>query len=329
MPKLNSKKTALYALMICMFASMNTPAEIANLRERWHGKKEASQQSNQALTAGDYTFSIKHQDINRMYMVHVPKSYQAVKSMPMMLSLHGGGGNMRYQADDEYYGLISKSESAGFIAVFPNGYSRFTKGSLATWNAGICCGKARDKNIDDVGFIKSVVNDMKTRANIDVNRIYANGMSNGGMMSYRLACEMPDTFKAIVSVAGTDGTINCTPSKPVSVLHIHAVDDERVLYHGGSGSDSNTHADFESVPNTVAKWVKLNSCSATPERVLQVSGAYCDIYKQCQSGKQVKVCITETGGHSWPGGKKVREGAHTSTAINATNLIWDFYEENR
>jgi polyhydroxybutyrate depolymerase len=304
MPKFDSKKTALYALIICMFASMNTPAEIGNLRERWRGKKEASQQANQALTAGDYTFSIKHQNINRIYMVHVPKSYQAVKSMPMVLSLHGGGGNMRYQADDEYYGLISKSESAGFIAVFPNGYSRFTKGSLATWNAGICCGKARDKNIDDVGFIKSVVNDMKVRANIDVNRIYANGMSNGGMMSYRLACEMPDTFKAIVSVAGTDGTIDCTPSKPVSVLHIHALDDERVLYHGGSGSDSNTHADFESVPNTIAKWVKLNSCSATPVRVLQVSGAYCDIYKQCQNGTQVKVCITDTGGHSWPGGKK-------------------------
>ncbi len=329
MRSLNSKKISLYALIICMFASLNTLAEFGDLRERWRGKQEENQQTNQALKAGDYTFTLKHQDIKRMYMVHVPKSYQAAKPMPMVLSLHGGGGNMRYQATDEYYGIISKSESAGFIAVFPNGYSRFAKGGLATWNAGICCGKARDKNIDDVGFIKSVVNDMKARANVDANRIYANGMSNGGMMSYRLACEMADTFTAIAAVAGTDGTAQCAPSKPVSVLHIHAIDDERVLFHGGSGSDSNTHADFESVPNTVAKWVKLNGCSASPERVLQVSGAYCDIYKQCQNGAQVKICITETGGHSWPGGKKVRGNKTGSTAINATDLIWDFYEANR
>jgi polyhydroxybutyrate depolymerase len=235
---------------------------------------------------------------------------------------------MEYQATDKYYHLISKSEEAGFIAVFPNGYSRFRSGKLATWNAGICCGKARDENIDDVSVIKAVVADIKTRVNIDSNRIYANGMSNGGMMSYRLACEMTDTFAAIASVAGSDGTQSCKPNRPISILHIHALDDDHVLFNGGSGVKSKTHADFVAVPDTIQKWVSMNNCNAAPQRVLEVKGAYCDLYKHCQNNTQVKLCVTKTGGHSWPGGTKVRGNAAGSTAINANDIIWQFYQDN-
>lgn len=299
------------------------------LREKRDARKtEQTQQNNAALTAGDYTFSLQHQNQTRQYMVHIPKSYQPSQAAPLVLSLHGGGGNMQYQANDDYYQLISKSEQAGFVAVFPNGYSRFRNGKLATWNAGICCGKARDQQIDDVGFIKAVVADIKTKANINPKRIYANGMSNGGMMAYRLACELSDTFSAIASVTGTDGTQQCTPSKPVSILHIHALDDDRVLFNGGSGVSSNTHADFVSVPNTIKKWVNLNACNTSPQRVLEVKGAYCDVYTHCNNNTQVKLCVTETGGHSWPGGKSVRaKKPASSKAINATDLIWEFYHQ--
>jgi polyhydroxybutyrate depolymerase len=283
--------------------------------------------SFKALDAGDYTFSTEHQDITRHYKVHIPASYQPQQPTPMVISLHGGGGNMRYQATDEYYGMISKSEQAGFIAVFPNGYSRLPRGGLATWNAGICCGKARDLNIDDVGFIQRVVEEMQQRANIDPKRIYANGMSNGGMMAYRLACELPNTFKAIAAVAGTDGTNKCQASKAVSVLHIHALNDERVLFNGGSGSQSNTHANFVSVNDTISKWVNQNRCQPSPQRVLAVSGAYCDLYSGCQHNSQIKLCVTEQGGHSWPGGKKVRGKTPGANAINATDMIWDFYSQ--
>jgi polyhydroxybutyrate depolymerase len=232
---------------------------------------------------------------------------------------------MKYQADDQFYNWISKSEGAGFIAVFPNGYSRLRSGKLGTWNAGICCGRARNEKIDDVGFIRAVVDNMKARANIDASRIFANGMSNGGMMSYRLACEATDIFRAIASVTGTDGTQQCSPSRAIPVFHIHAKDDDRVLFNGGSGSESDTHADFVSVPDTIAKWVKLNSCAPLPKRVLEVPGAYCEVYTGCRDGAEVKLCVTETGGHSWPGGKKVRGKTLGSTAINATDLIWEFY----
>jgi polyhydroxybutyrate depolymerase len=275
---------------------------------------------------GDYTFTMQHAGTTRMYRVHVPASYSSSRPMPMVMSFHGGGGNMEYQADDRYYGLTSKSESAGFIAVFPNGHSRFRSGKFATWNAGICCGRARDENVDDVGFVREIVKRLKTQLNVDPNRIFANGMSNGGMLSYRLACEMPETFRAIASVAGTDGTRNCSPSRPVSVLHIHAKDDERVLFNGGAGSDSKQMADFVSVPDTIAKWVRLNGCSATPRRVLERPGAYCDSFSGCRGGTEVRLCVTSDGGHSWPGGIKVRTGEPGSTAINATDLIWEFYK---
>lgn len=274
---------------------------------------------------GDYDFSLRHDGLRRQYRLHVPAGYTGDRPAAMVLSLHGGGGNMNFQADDHYYGLISKSDSAGFVAVFPNGYSRLPGGKLATWNAGICCGAARDKAIDDVGFLREVVREVRAKLNIDPQRIFASGMSNGGMLSYRLACEMADTFKAIASVAGTDGTLACTPAKPVSILHIHARDDERVLFNGGSGSDSASHADFVSVPDTIAKWVKLNACNVTPTRVLQVPGAYCDVYSPCREQAQVELCVTETGGHAWPGGHKIRGGAPGSTAISATDVMWDFF----
>lgn len=287
--------------------------------------EQAQKQTNTALVAGDYHFSLQHQNLTRQYLLHIPKHYNQAQATPLVVSLHGGGGNMHYQATESYYHLISKSDQAGFIAVFPNGYSRLRSGKFATWNAGICCGKARDAQVDDVGFIQKVVADIQTKANIDPKRIYANGMSNGGTMAYRLACELTDTFAAIAAVAGTDGTQHCSPSKPVAILHIHALDDERVLFNGGSGVKSQTHADFVSVPNTIQKWVQLNACNPSPQRVLTVSGAYCDVYNTCQHNTQVKLCVTETGGHAWPGGSKVRGGAG-ATAINANDIVWAFYQ---
>ena len=276
--------------------------------------------------AGDYTFKLAHGGHTRMYRVHVPPGYSANKPMPLVFSLHGGGGNMGYQADDKFYGQIAQADKSGYVVVFPNGYSRLPSGKLATWNAGHCCGAARDRNIDDVGFIREIVKRLSAQPGIDAQRVFANGMSNGGLMAYRLACEMPEVFKAIAAVAGTDNTRSCTPSQPVSVLHIHAKDDERVLFNGGAGfNKSDKVTAFVAVPDSVAKWVRLNGCSATPKRVLEVAGAYCDAYSACKGGVEVKLCVTETGGHSWPGGKKPRGGDAGSTAISATEVMAEFF----
>lgn len=274
---------------------------------------------------GDYSLSIVHAGLTRRYRVHVPLSYAPSTPAPLVFSFHGGGGSMDYQANDSYYGQISKSGQAGYIAVFPNGFSKLKSGKLATWNAGNCCASARDENIDDVGFVRAIIEQLSTQLNIDRGRIFASGMSNGGMMAYRLACEMPDVFRAIAAVAGTDNTRACSPKAPISILYIHARDDELALFEGGAGRKSSKVTSFVSVPDSIAKWVKLNACSGTPKRVFENAGAYCDAYSPCLGGVEVRLCVTASGGHSWPGGKKPRGDAEPSTALSATDVIWEFF----
>ncbi|AXK72480.1 poly(3-hydroxybutyrate) depolymerase [Lysobacter sp. TY2-98] len=278
---------------------------------------------------GDYRYEIQHDGITRLYRVHVPHGYRAGQPMPMLVALHGGGGDMDWQADDSKYGLITASEAHGFIAVFPNGFSRMPGGHLATWNAGRCCAAARDRNVDDVGFIRSVVDNVEHQLDVDHSRVYATGMSNGGMMAYRLACDAADVFRAIAPVAGTDNTARCAPSRPVAIAHFHARDDDHVLFNGGAGAeafrDRSMVTDFTSVPATIDRWTRYDGCSAPPRRVLSVPGAYCELRAPCNGGAQVQLCVTETGAHSWPGGHKDR-GEPASQAISANDVMWRFFE---
>ncbi|HVL00383.1 MAG TPA: PHB depolymerase family esterase [Dongiaceae bacterium] len=275
------------------------------------------------LKPGDHTLKL---DGGRKYLLHIPPKLDSSQPVPLVLFFHGGGGHMEQAADD--YGWREKSDKEGFIVAFPNGSSHFPRQHLATWNAGRCCGYARDNKVDDVAFVREVVSDIERKANVDHKQIFATGMSNGGMMAYRLACEAADLFKAIAPVAGTDNTEGCTPSQPISVLHIHARDDTHVLFNGGAGKDAfrdlSKVTDFTSVNDTIQRWVKLTQADPKARRVLEVPGAIGDLYTSPRNEAQVESVVTDTGGHSWPGGRAVR-GKHPSQAINATDLIWDFF----
>jgi len=301
------------------------------IKERRSQRKEESQEVR-VVKPGNYDFSLQHDGLRRTYLVHVPRSYNKSTPAPLILAFHGGMGYKEHMAIDKYYNLISKSEKEGFIVVFPNGASRLKSGKFATWNAGNCCAYARDNNIDDVGFVKKMIDDIKTKFTIDSSKVYATGMSNGGMLSYRLACDLTDTFTAIAAVAGTDNYDNCSPSGPISIMHIHAKDDTHVLFEGGAGSDAfkdvSKVTDFTSVSETISRWVKRNNCNAVFERVLEKEGAYCDLYTGCDDSVQVKLCVTETGGHSWPGGyKPPRKGVTPpSKAISSVDEMWKFFE---
>ncbi|MDZ4083039.1 MAG: PHB depolymerase family esterase, partial [Bdellovibrionales bacterium] len=175
---------------------------------------------------GTYTFTFQHEERTRYYKLHIPKSYSPAKAHALIVAMHGGGGDMEIQATDEYYGFLSASEREGFIVLFPNGYSKYKSGKIATWNAGKCCAWSRDEKVNDVDFIRQAVGHVKAQVKIDSNKIFATGMSNGAMLAYRLACEASDLFRKIAAVAGTDNTLTCQPQKPVSVLHIHSLKDE-------------------------------------------------------------------------------------------------------
>lgn len=300
------------------------------LRQRREQRQETSQSPASLTQPGTYSLTLQHDGLDRAYLVHIPVGYRVDMPSPVVFAFHGGGGNMTLQAS-EHYGLVAKADSAGFIAVFPNGYSRFPGGKLATWNAGLCCGAARDSGVDDVGFVRAMWEQLTARVNVDRRRVFATGMSNGGMFSHRLACEMADVFTAIAPVAGTDNTVQCRPSRPVSVLHIHAKDDDHVLFDGGAGPnafrDESKVTEFVSVSDTITRWTQRNQCQPNRQRVLTVPGAYCDAYRACTGGVQVQLCVTETGGHSWPGGSKPRAGkAQVSQAIRANDVMWDFFQ---
>lgn len=292
--------------------------------------KPAMAQPLQSPPTGTHHMTLKFQGSARNYVLHVPGNYDPKRPAALVVALHGGGGHAAYMADDERYGLIAKSESEGFIALFPNGYSKFPRGRLATWNAGGCCGDARDRNSDDVGFVRALVDEVGAQVSIDRQRIFATGMSNGGMMAYRLACEAGDMFRAVASVAGTEALADCLPERPIAVLHIHARNDTHVLFDGGAGADafrdSTKVMNFVSVPETVARWVKRNRCNNSPRRVLDKPGGYCDEYPGCQENASVQLCVTEAGGHSWPGAKTTRRGKEdASQAMRANEVIWEFF----
>lgn len=303
------------------------------LRERIEQRREQRREPAAADTAAGTTeHSLRHGGLTRKYLLHVPARRAPGAPLPLVIALHGGGGHAEYMADDARYGWVSKADKEGFAVAFPNGYSKLPGGRFATWNAGQCCGDARDRNIDDVGFIRTLVADVRSRLPIDPARIFATGMSNGGMLSHRLACDAADLFRAIASVAGTDATATCTPSRAVSVLHIHAKDDTHVLFNGGAGPDAfrdpSKVFEFVSVPDTLARWVERDRCNPTPRRTLDKPGAYCEVYAGCAADSRLQFCVTDSGGHSWPGAERVRRGKEpASQAIDATEVIWGFFVE--
>lgn len=278
-----------------------------------------------ALKAGEYQRAVANQ---RQYLLYVPKSLPAGRAVPLVLFFHGGGGHMEHAASS--YGWRETAEREAFVVAFPNGYSRFPGGRFASWNAGTCCADARDKQINDMAFVKDVLKDIQRQLPINPQHIFATGMSNGGMLAHRLACDMAGTFRAIAAVAGTDNTLSCQPVRPVSVLHIHALDDSHVLFTGGAGKDAfrdkSKVTNFTSVSDTVKRWQQRLQLPGAPQRVLSVPGADADLWQSKDGRIQLKLLVTTTGGHSWPG-SKAKRGKQPSQAIDANSIIWQFFKQ--
>lgn len=305
-------------------------AQQSTLRERAEARAQPPVADATFTRPGTHRLTVRHGGRPREALVHVPPAVADGRPLPLVMAFHGGGGSMDLQAGDAY-GLRDKADRAGFIAVFPNGTGALrANGNLATWYAGHCCGRARDDAVDDVGFVRALVAELKRQLPVDAARIHATGMSNGGMMAHRLACDAADLFAAVAAVAGTDNTRQCAPARAIPVLHIHARDDTHVLYGGGAGADAFRDpaqvTDFTSVPETIGRWVRRNGCSAPPQRVWQSAGAWCERHAGCRDGATLQLCVTETGGHSWPGGQPVRRGkAPASQALSANDVMWDFF----
>jgi len=278
-----------------------------------------------AVKPGDYEETIISGGKMRNYLLHVPNSYDRQKKTPLVIIMHGGGGNAKSMA--EVTGMNTKSDKAGFIAVYPNGTGPVGDERILTWNAGNCCGYALDNNIDDAGFIRELIARLENKLTIDTSRIYATGISNGGMMSYRLGCELADKIAAIAPVAGAMGMSDCNPANPVSVIIFHGTADEHVLYGGGAplkSIDSHPRID-KPVSYAVDFWAGLNGCSREAKK--EISGSIIkETYSGGRNGTEVVLYTIAGGKHAWPGGKTAWLGGDVPTKeISATDLMWDFF----
>jgi polyhydroxybutyrate depolymerase len=231
-------------------------------------------------------------------------------------------------------GMDQNSDQEGFIVVYPDG---FGTGRLRTWNAGDCCGPAMESNIDDVGFVSSLIDYLETKANIDPRRVYAAGMSNGAMLCHRLGCELSGRIAAIGAVSGTIMTDSCDPSRPVPVIMIHGTLDPAVPFDGGQGSGVPGLV-FKSVPQTVDIWKNANGCTGdTRTPYMEMPRMLAKYQGDCPGGADIVLCTIEGGTHLWPGPisfieRFLHEGPQPNPPdqpiFSANEILWRFFQEH-
>ena len=280
------------------------------------------------LGPGNTRYSLDVGGRTRTYILHVPAGANTSKPLPLVLALHGGGGNAA--GNIKQTGFNDEADRSGFIVAHANGTAQprpllnaLGKGFLFTWNAGSCCGYAKENKIDDVGFLRAVVHDVQGKLAVDPKRIYATGISNGGMMSYRVACEASDLIAAIGVVSGAQTVSSCSPSGAVSVIHIHGSADQNVPLLGGVGAKSFDKDPKPPVVESINFWVRKLGAPAQPQSST-TGNVRKDVYKG--SAGEVVFYLISGGGHSWPGGDRMLDSLDPpSSDMAATSVIWQFF----
>jgi polyhydroxybutyrate depolymerase len=275
--------------------------------------------------AGAQRNTLRHDGIDRSYVVRVPLEVERRKArVPLVIVMHGGGGNA--QNTERMTFFTEKATKEGFIVVYPEGTSR--GGQLLTWNAGHCCGYAMKNRVDDVGFIDALITRLAANHPVDTSRVYATGMSNGGMMAHRLGLELSRRVKAIAPVVATVFGDEKRPPNAVRALMINGMLDQAVPPRGGKpGGRFQGAWDGTSARPALAQatfWAEANGCTGDPEK--HETKEFTHVQHRCPAGRAVELYLIRDNGHAWPGGRVgSRLGDRPSTALNATDAIWDFF----
>ena len=267
-------------------------------------------------------YSFTYDGLARDYWVFLPQNFQA--NMPAVVSLHGYSETFEWYRN--YTMMHEVADTAGFVLVYPIGYAR-------AWNSGAVDTRTI-YDLDDVGFISAIIDTLHARYDVDLERVYCCGFSNGGEMTYRLACELGQRFAAVASVAGclSDIAVNASwyPLRPMPVLHFHGTLDVFEYYNGNKPG-----FDLWSVPATLDFWIQRNSCVAVPETVWMpdvVPTDGCTVqkisYRNCSDSSRIIHYKIIDGGHSWPS-STFSYGAegNKNMDINANVEMWNFFKE--
>jgi polyhydroxybutyrate depolymerase len=268
----------------------------------------------------------------RTYDLHVPASYDGTKDMPLVIALHGrlgtGSGQQRLTH------LDAVSDKDGFLVVYPDGLER-------SWADGRGGGPSERDGIDDVKFIAALIDKLESKYKIDAKRVYVTGMSNGGFMSGRLACDLSNRIAAVAIVGASlseNVAANCRPAKPVSVLIIQGTADSLVPIGGGPLGGNTSGGEVLSHGAAIEKFVEVNHCSGLPRKESipdkAADGTTLDVttYDACADGSEVQGYVVNGGGHTWPGGVQYLPAAligKTTRNIDGSSVIWEFLEKHR
>ncbi len=267
-----------------------------------------------AVSAQTTVETLEHDGITRSYRIHLPPNFDPQESLPLVFNLHGFTSNAFQQ--EIYSGMNTVADSARFIVCYPDGVG-------AAWNVGWSFGSTAD----DIGFISAMIDRFVENYNINSSRVYSCGMSNGGFMSYHLACNLPERIAAVASVTGSmvPGSLaNCIADPARPIMEIHGTADATVPYEGSA----NVALPIETV---VSHWLTANDCLLVSDTT-----DYPDIntdddctasridYRSCEGDKMVSFIKVFNGGHTWPGSSVTFIGT-TNQDFNASSTIWNFF----
>ena len=304
------------------------PFLLAETFTETNAKVEAPADSRPLARPGNHVRKLTVDGLERSCRIHIPPHLDLSQPSPLVLVLHGAAMNAQMMAS--FSGMDAEADASRFIAVYPNGTG--WQNTFLRWNSG-GIGPEQQKP-DDVAFLRTLLDDLATVLKVDPRRVFAAGLSNGGMMSYRIAVEMSDRIAAIAAVGGTLTVRDPQPARAVPAIHFHGTDD-RIVPYAGPARRHPSGISFQSVPETIAAWVKLTGCPDRPV-VQEVPDQFDDgttvkitTYGPGRQGAEVVLVDVKGGGHTWPGkqpavsliGKSTRE-------ISANRMIWEFFQKH-
>lgn len=271
----------------------------------------------------------------RSYRVHVPSAYDGATPLPLVVVIHGAFDNAKGM--EKFSGFSQIADRENFIVLYPEGIGIL--GYLQHWNAGHCCGKGADDQIDDSEYLAKAIGDVSNRLSIDRNRIYMAGFSNGGMMTYRFAAEHTEMLAAAAPIAASIGgraNADATewripkPKKPLPILIIHGMDDDDVPFGGGISKHRKGERTYFSVQDSVDFWTKANGCKGDPDFISLRHGAVqIETWDNCKNSSPTVLCKIDGWGHVWPGPYFTANLSDTDPLLNfdAAEMIWQFFKK--
>jgi polyhydroxybutyrate depolymerase len=291
---------------------------------------------SESLNPGDHTRSITVAARVRQYILHVPPTRDTERLLPLVLAFHGGGGTAKLAALSTRWS--EKGDQSGFFVVYPEAVRPDPKRPATFlrnppfWNVGAGVGYAERANVDDVGFVRALLDELCICLPVDASRVYATGFSNGASMAFQMAMEFPERIAAIAPVSGYLRRQQPKPARPISMIYIAGAADPLVPLEGGTVESP--WGELEERPpviRSVETWAAWLGCPPEPRVVSDRSGVRRLRYGPGEQGGEVEFVTIADAGHVWPGGPAIlaeRIAGRTTDKLNATDAIWEFFERH-